>query len=125
MRKTPPTHTASQPAIISAMRINLVTPFAEKDAAKALGARWDTTRKVWYIVDVEDLTPFLRWIQNAEDGAETLQALSQSKSKPAKKAKAASRSSADVPVTTLPAMAVAHCGCAALPWEDCIHTRSG
>ena len=27
--------------IILAMRINLVTPFAEKDAVKALGARWD------------------------------------------------------------------------------------
>ena len=37
------------------MRINLVTPFAEKDAAKALGARWDATKKLWYIVDVADL----------------------------------------------------------------------
>ena len=27
--------------LIPAMRINLVTPFAEKDAVKALGARWD------------------------------------------------------------------------------------
>ena len=42
------------------MRINLVTPFAEKEAAKALGARWDGVKKVWYIVDVEDLTPFMR-----------------------------------------------------------------
>jgi hypothetical protein len=38
------------------MRINLVTPFAEKDAVKALGARRDATRKVWYIQDVADLT---------------------------------------------------------------------
>jgi hypothetical protein len=44
------------------MRINLVTPFAEKDEAKALGARWDSAKKCWYIVDVADLTPFLRWI---------------------------------------------------------------
>jgi hypothetical protein len=28
------------------MRINLVTPFAEKDAVKALGARWDAAKKV-------------------------------------------------------------------------------
>ena len=48
------------------MRINLVTPFAEKDAVKALGARWDSTRKLWYIVNVTDLAPFLRWIPNLE-----------------------------------------------------------
>jgi len=28
------------------MRINLVTPFAEKEAVKALGARWDATKKI-------------------------------------------------------------------------------
>ena len=32
--------------IILAMRINLVTPFAEKDAVKALGTRWDAATKV-------------------------------------------------------------------------------
>ena len=37
------------------MRINLVTPFAEKYAAKALGARWDAAKKCWYIVDVDVL----------------------------------------------------------------------
>ena len=42
------------------MRINLVTPFAEKDAVKALGARWDAAKKLWYITDVADLTPFMR-----------------------------------------------------------------
>ena len=46
------------------MRINLVTPFADKDAAKALGARWDAAKKIWYIIDVADLTPFARWIPN-------------------------------------------------------------
>ena len=46
----------------SPMRINLVTPFAEKDDAKKLGAKWNSTRKCWYIVDVADLTPFMRWI---------------------------------------------------------------
>ena len=55
------------------MRINLVTPFAEKDDAKKLGAKWDSTRKCWYIVDVADLTPFMRWIPDlvaaASDGS--------------------------------------------------------
>ena len=40
----------------------LSTPFGEKASVKALGARWDATQKVWYITDVGDLTPFLRWI---------------------------------------------------------------
>ena len=44
------------------MRINLDCPYAEKDQAKALGARWDG--KTWYIIDVEDLTPFMRWIHS-------------------------------------------------------------
>lgn len=44
------------------MRINLDCPFSEKDHAKALGARWDVARKIWYIENVEDLTPFMRWI---------------------------------------------------------------
>lgn len=48
------------------MRINLVTPFAEKDAVKALGARWDAAKKCWYVVDVADLAPFKRWIPDME-----------------------------------------------------------
>ena len=42
------------------MRIDLVTPFAEKDQVKALDARWDAAKRIWYIVEIEDLTPFLR-----------------------------------------------------------------
>jgi hypothetical protein len=34
------------------MRINLVTPFADEDAVKALEARWDAAKKVWYITVV-------------------------------------------------------------------------
>jgi len=48
------------------MRINLVTPFSEKDTVKALGARWDATKKLWYIVDITDFTSFRRWIPNME-----------------------------------------------------------
>ncbi|MEO7939829.1 MAG: DUF5710 domain-containing protein, partial [Burkholderiaceae bacterium] len=48
------------------MRINLVTPFAEKDAAKALGARWDSAQKTWYVTNVTDLGPFLRWMPNPD-----------------------------------------------------------
>jgi hypothetical protein len=97
------------------MRINLVTPFAEKDAVKALGARWDTTRKTWYITDVEDLTPFMRWIPNLEAATESSKAgTTQVKANPPK---AHSQG-----VTTKPAVEVPYCGCDVLPWEDCEHT---
>lgn len=99
------------------MRINLTTPFAEKDAAKALGARWDGSKKLWYIVDVTDLTPFLRWIPNMDaakvgsDGA--LQTTKPSNtSANSTKTHSPSKSVNDVP----------HCGCDVQPWEDCVHT---
>lgn len=89
------------------MRINLQTPFAEKEQAKALGARWDATKKTWYVVDVEDLTPFIRWIP---EGSTTTAA-----TPPGRRA----------PVITKPLQNVAICTCAVLPWEDCPHSRLG
>jgi len=44
------------------MRTNLIVPYSEKDAAKSLGAWWDPARKVWYIVNVERIDKFLRWM---------------------------------------------------------------
>ena len=44
------------------MRINLSVPFKEKDEARRLGAKWDLARKTWYVVDVEDVQPFIRWM---------------------------------------------------------------
>ena len=38
----------------------LNVPFAQKDAAKALGARWDAARKKWYISPVMDVTLFAK-----------------------------------------------------------------
>ena len=100
------------------MRINLVTPFAEKDTVKALGARWDATKKVWYITDVADLTPFLRWIPDLEVATE-------------KSVGSASQATGNVAVDpigrsegviTTSAVEVPCCGCKVLPWEDCEHT---
>lgn len=82
------------------MRTNLNVPFAEKDEAKALGARWDPARKCWYVQD-RDLGAFSRWLR--EPGAQS-----------AAPAKATPR--------TGPAQPPAHCGCDVLPWEPCVHT---
>ena len=97
------------------MRINLVTPFAEKDAVKTLGARWDAAKKCWYIVDVAELAPFARWIPNMETAMNVSGATPQM-TKPKfslpKPANAPAKSVNDV----------ADCGCDVLPWDDCVHT---
>ncbi len=42
--------------------IDLEVPYRDKDLAKERGARWDAKRKVWYVVDQKDLTPFEQWL---------------------------------------------------------------
>ena len=49
--------------------MNLKVPFAEKDAAKKLGARWDAARKIWFVEDKADLAPFAKWSPTPHDGA--------------------------------------------------------
>lgn len=83
------------------MRTDLNVPFAEKDEAKALGARWDPARKRWYVQD-KDLAPFAKWLR--EGGA------------------AASAPAAGKVPRTGPAEPPAHCGCDVLPWEACVHS---
>lgn len=110
------------------MRINLVTPFAEKDAAKALGARWDSAKKVWYITDVTDLTPFARWIPDMNaataDNAGTAPAPVSAGPQTRAARPVAHKSAVGGAVTTRPKTVVPHCGCDVLPWVDCEHTAA-
>jgi hypothetical protein len=101
------------------MRINLVTPFAEKDTVKALGARWDTAKKCWYIVDVAVLTPFARWIPNMDAAKEVSGGTAQTV-----KPKFTLPPSVVVVTQAKSADDKADCGCDVLPWEDCIHTAN-
>ena len=39
----------------------LNVPFAQKDEAKALGARWDAVNKKWFVPADKDITHFARW----------------------------------------------------------------
>lgn len=39
----------------------LNVPFAEKDAAKALGAKWDAINKKWYVPADKDVSLFAKW----------------------------------------------------------------
>lgn len=105
--------------IMQPMRINLVTPFADKDKAKALGARWDAARKVWYTVDVADLSPFMCWIPDMV--AASSEAATAISAQPPAQARSAARDSAPA-VTTRSDREVPCCSCAVLPWDDCAHT---
>lgn len=51
---------------MSDSKIYLNVPFAQKDEAKALGARWDAVKKKWYVPANKDVTLFARW--HAESG---------------------------------------------------------
>lgn len=39
----------------------LNVPFAHKDEAKALGARWDAANKKWYVPTNKDVSLFAKW----------------------------------------------------------------
>jgi hypothetical protein len=43
-------------------RIDLKVPFEEKDAAKGLGAKWDASRRTWYISEGLSSAAFSRWM---------------------------------------------------------------
>ena len=45
----------------------LAVPFAEKDAAKKLGARWNAERRSWYVPPGADVSLFSRWRTDETD----------------------------------------------------------
>ena len=112
------------------MRTDLKVPFSEKEEAKVLGARWDGARKTWYIVDQEDLTPFLRWLPEAAGFSEkkAVAALAKATQKPEKRLRIKPSQAplnlhpeaVQAPQIILPKLAA--CGCDVPPWDDCIHT---
>lgn len=101
------------------MRINLTTSYDERHAAKALGARWDAFKRCWYVIDPPDLTPFLRWIP-AVSGFDLNRPTAPADIPHYKKPVPGRPQQRSYGITT--SVAVTHCGCEALPWEDCAHT---
>ena len=51
----------------SQMRFYLNVPFAEKDEAKVLGARWDGEKKQWYFTDPSRVDFFSKWMPDKGD----------------------------------------------------------
>jgi hypothetical protein len=50
--------------------IYLDVPFAQKDAAKEAGARWNTDRRMWWIFADIDRAPFMAWLPDWEKPAD-------------------------------------------------------
>jgi hypothetical protein len=46
----------------------LNVPYAEKDEARALGARWNPGRKRWYVPTGAALEPFQKWLKDGDAG---------------------------------------------------------
>ena len=94
------------------MRMNLKVPFAEKDEAKKLGARWDAARKLWYVDSDEKIAAFARWsptVHAASEGTATA-------------APAAARQSAGKVVVGAAYVAQTPV-CECPPWEVCERCR--
>jgi hypothetical protein len=47
----------------------LTVPYAEKDEAKALGARWNPTKRRWYVPDGVATAPFAKWAAQGLEAA--------------------------------------------------------
>lgn len=91
------------------MRVDLKVPFAEKDEAKKLGARWDAVRKIWYVEDKVDMVAYSRWSPVPHESAGTAVAKQQSTGK--------------VIVGSHYRECPRVCDC--LPWDDCEKCRTG
>ncbi|PLK48188.1 DUF5710 domain-containing protein [Uliginosibacterium sp. TH139] len=97
------------------MRFDLKVPFAEKDAAKKLGARWDAANKLWYVMDKEDMAPFAKWSPSPRDAASATAPQNRAPSK------SQMETSGKLHVGSQYVERPRVCEC--LPWEDCATCR--
>ena len=97
------------------MRLNLKVPYAEKDQAKKLGARWDAGRKVWYVEGREDVSAFSRWSPTPHDPSSPA---------PAPRRTAAANNAASSGVRTGAEYVEQPRLCDCPPWEVCHKCRA-
>jgi len=57
-------------------KVYLNVPYAQKDEAKVLGAKWDATHKKWYVSDEVDLNLFIQWQTTSAQTSNTKKSLS-------------------------------------------------
>lgn len=63
--KTAPRSQRPRASSSASDRFYLNVPYAEKDEAKALGARWDAAKKKWYAPQGVEPGQFERWLPKA------------------------------------------------------------
>jgi len=101
------------------MRINLKVPFTQKDEAKGLGSRWDSTTKTWYVQNIDDLTAFKKWM------SDDVQAFDEGKVSPvkvpAKKSTSSKQSAGILDIGSKEVEVTRVCEC--LPWDVCDKCR--
>ena len=44
-------------------KVYLCCPYSDKDKCKALGGRWDPSKKKWYVPKGMDTKPFSEWLK--------------------------------------------------------------
>lgn len=54
-------------------KIYLDVPYAQKDEAKSLGARWDPSKKKWYVPGNLDISVFKKWNKATSAAPSTIQ----------------------------------------------------
>ena len=108
------------------MRFNLKVPYAEKDQAKQLGARWDAARKVWYVDGRDDLAPFARWSpsEHTASSEEAMPAAAKRATGAAKPVKPSTAASAAGQVCVGSRYVAPPCVCDCAPWEECERCRA-
>lgn len=97
------------------MRLDLKVPFAEKDQARKLGARWDAGRKRWYIEGHLDAALFAQWQPTPHVGSAAALPVQ------ARKAPGREPSAEKVHVGSRFVALPRVCDC--LPWDDCDRCR--
>lgn len=80
-------------------KIYLNVPYAQKDIAKALGARWDATYKKWYVSGDRDIALFTQWRNEAVDLASPTVATNSSKTRAPIKNSTATKNSGSGAIT--------------------------
>ena len=116
-------------------RVLLAVPYAEKDEAKAYGARWDPVLKTWWTTrpNLAANPALSRWVSDKKLAAKLKEAhdwQGKPNGKPRAKRPADKPQISDDAIYVTVASPVARtgplprCSCPVLPWEDCKHTMS-
>ena len=96
-------------------RVNLAVPYAQKDQAKAMGARWDAELRTWWATEAQCKAHpgLLKW------AAGRIQPVQ----RPAKRSPARQTRGPGPKITERRVFSLAGCACRHVaPWEDCEHT---